>query len=102
MQAIQYIFNSSMDHLLNNLNIVQTNKKKPYHHSDGFALSIIIPVPSKLGNLEKDFKDTYKRVLKHYNVKHLKDIQINDFDKTPLKNERYMMHISQTEYAEEL
>lgn len=81
MQAIELVLGSPNGESvfeIGTLNIVQTNKRKPFFYDTHPCRSLVIPVPNKLGNLQKDFKDTYKRVLKYYNVENLKDIRTSD------------------------
>jgi hypothetical protein len=81
MQAIELVLgspNGESPYEIGTLNLVQTNKRKPFFYDTHPCRSLVIPVPNKLGNLQKDFKDTYKRVLEHYNINNLKDIRTSD------------------------
>jgi hypothetical protein len=75
MQAIELVLSGAKR---GNLNLVQTNKRKPFFYDANIYNSLVIPVPNKLGNLLTDFNDTYKRLLKHYNINNLKDIRTSD------------------------
>ena len=74
MQAIELVLSGVEK---GNLNLVQTNKRKPFYFETVLSRSLVIPVPNKLGTILTDFNYRYPRLLKHYNVNNLKDIETN-------------------------
>jgi hypothetical protein len=72
MQTIELVLSGVRE---GDLNLVKTNKRKPFYYETLLSRSLIIPVPNKLGTILTDFNYRYPRVLEHYNVENLKDIK---------------------------